>query len=108
MNSHVSYVVCWFGFRMLSPVFDVPTPIICPTPSELPTGLVKVDDPVAEVPAVDPAGVDPPIVAPVNPADSAEPPLTVDEGVPPSPELLRFDAEPRLDPAPLVFNPPSG
>ena len=78
---------------------------------ELDVGLVGdpvAPGPAADPPGADPPGVDPPIVAPVNPADSAEPPLTVDEGVPPSPELLRFDAEPRVDPAPLVFNPPSG
>src|SRR5579875_3399922 len=94
---------------MLSPVFAVPTPIICPTPV-VESELVELEL------LVDPPDVDPPIVAPVNPADSAEPPLTVEAGVlefvlgeaaPPNP-VPSVDAEPRPPPAPVVFSPPSG
>src|SRR5215469_9828600 len=103
---------------MLSPVLEVPTPMIRPTPPD-PRELDEVEEfpvpvapapvaPVVEGPDVDP-GVEPPIVAPVKPADSADPPLTVLLGVvPPIPLLIIDEADPRPPPTPVVFKPPSG
>ena len=107
---------------MLVPVFAGPTPIIWPTP---PDPLLELEFEF-EPPLVDEPVVDPPMVAPLNPAESAEPPLTVVEPVvepgvvpvglvgplvvdaaPPKP-VPRVEAEPRFPPAPVVFNPPSG
>jgi hypothetical protein len=81
-----------------------------PVELEVPLPVVPVvDEPVVDDP------VDPPMVAPEKPAESADVAPTVELGEPVDPAAeeppmldCMPEAEPRLDPAPLVFSPPSG